>query len=219
MENKKLLIVEIGERIGNLRTIVRELLDKFAKRSAEVEKTGVCVHYDNDLKKDMLRTAIECGQLFGELADFNPSILNDEDLFALWETLYGIDLVNRLPDNEGAAKNLDMLKMVGTGRIKAFFDDYLMYTIGVDEKLSKDPESPLKLVLDIILEDKLDEMLSLIGFPKNVSIHKENGGIFITINAEDVPKLLARGRGKNELMDERASTRGKLGDVLGGMKN
>jgi len=214
MEKRKSAIIDVSGQIESFRATVRAFMEKirplpiYAKGSPESKRQA------EGLKEDFTNIASACEHLFSALEKSNPEKLADEDLFALWESLFRMNQVKRFPGG-GTAKNLEMLKIVSVGRIRAFFNSYHLYTIGVDERLAAKKDGSATMVLDVVLEDDGSDKLKKAGLPWDyVSVHRENGGILITIDVEDVPRLLARGAMKDDLTAGMGNTRGKVQDTM-----
>lgn len=202
MEAKKSTIIDVSGQIENFRDTVRTFMRKIRTMDSKLREDG--------LKEDFIKVASACEQLFRALAKSNPEKLANADLFALWESLYRMDQIRKLP-GVGTVKNLEMLKIVSTDRIRYFFNNYRLYTIGVDERLAGKKDGTATMVLDIVLEDDGTDNLKKAGLPMDyVSVHRENGGIIITIDAEDLPRLLAVGPKKDDLAVGMGSTSAKV---------
>jgi hypothetical protein len=214
MEKNKSTIIDVRAQIERFRATVCAFMEKikplpFYPKGSEESKRQA-----EGLKEDFTNVASACEQLFRALEKSNPEKLADEDLFALWESLFRMDQVKQFPGG-GTAKNLEMLKIVSVGRIRAFFNNYHLYTIGVDERLASKKDGSATMVLDLVLEDDGGNKLKKVDLPWDyVSVHRENGGIFITIDVEDIPRLLARGAKKDELAVGMGNTRGKVQDTM-----
>lgn len=214
---KEKVIIDVSERIGNLRAEVREYIRKSVKMHSMEKDSPEYIRVEEEVGEDLRHIASEYKQLVEALGNSDPEELENEDLFVLWEALYGMNLIKPLP-KIGALKNLKMLKTVSVERIRTFFNAHQLYTIGVDERPTiKSDGTEMMMTVDIVLEDDGSNKINTIGLPKEyVIVWMENGGIFVTLNAEDIPKLLATGA---EFKDKRADTHRKLTDALAQKKN
>jgi len=201
-----LAIIDVSGQIESFSTTVRTFMRKVKTMRDE-----------ESLQDDFNNVASRCELLFLALAKSNPEKLADNDLFSLWESLFYMNQVREFPGG-GTQKNLEMLKVVSTDRLRAFFANHQFYTIGVDERVASKSNGTVSMVLDVILEDDGGDKLKKADLPREyISIHRENGGIFVTIDAADVPKLLATGARKDELIAERKHTRGNVSDAMSKM--
>lgn len=205
MEKTRLAIIDVSGQIESFSATVRTFMRK-------IKTTD-----DEGLQDDFKNVASGCERLFHALEKSNPEKLADKDLFSLWESLFCMDQIRKFPVG-GTLKNLEMLKIVSTDRIRAFFAGRQLYTIGVDERVAGKNDGTATMVLDLILEDDGSDKLKKADLPRAyISIHRENGGIFVTIDASDVPKLLATEAKKDELIAERKSTRRNVRDAMSKM--
>jgi hypothetical protein len=209
---EKLVIIDVNQRIRDFKARVKGVLDKFIKVRGD-GKTEISSDQTDELQDSLLEFANEYEKLISAVQGSKPAELTNENLVAFWEALFDMNSINRFPAGGDLDKNLEMFKRISTDRISKFFSEYQLETIGVDDRMVRKGDGSPTMVLDIVLLDDGSDKFKKLDFPQEIfSIQKGNGGIFVTVNAEDVPALLAKG---GRIAGEQKDTSNQAREVLG----
>lgn len=213
---ESLKITDVSQGIHDFKAQAKSVLDRFIEVSGD-GKTEISANQEVELMSRIGDLADEYEKLILALQGSNPAELTDENLIAFWESLFDMNMIKRLPAGGDLENNLEMFKRLSTARIRDFFGEYQLETIGVDDRIVLSPNGGAKMVLDIVLLDDGGNKFDGLDLPRAIFItKKENGGIFVTLNAEDLPILLAKG---GRVSREQAGTNKQTVDALDINKN
>jgi|GEM_PF-4014806 len=213
---ESLKITDVSQGIQDFKVQAKNVINKFIEVSGD-GKTEISAIQEVELMSLVGNLADEYEKLILALQGSNPAELTDENMVAFWEALFDMNLIKRLPAGGDLEKNLEMFKRISTERISNFFGEYQMETIGIDDRMAITPNGGAKMVLDIVLLDDGGNKFDGLDLPRTIfTTHKENGGIFVTLNAEDLPKLLAKG---GRVASEQAGTNIQTRDIMDRNKN